>query len=103
MIARLKPLRRGFADYRRLKPPLSEWGLGVTIGIAVKGFFHDFIVTGTDARYSFGRAVQSIDDAAAKYKRLSKNWAFLYSGNDLTRVRALHTRAKSILGAFGEN
>jgi hypothetical protein len=90
--------RRDYHDIR--KPTLSELGLTVTIGIAVKPLLGDFIVTVSDQRQSFQDVVQPVDAGMVKVARLTKKWGFLFAGGQAGYARTIRHKAISMLGDF---
>jgi hypothetical protein len=60
-------------------------GLAVTIGIAaapIGAGDRPYIVTVTEMRESFGEVLQGIDIGRAKFRRLTRNWGFVFAGGD---------------------
>jgi hypothetical protein len=99
MIRRHRKLANGeAARLLALSPSPRDWGLSVTIGIALRPFAkNDFIVTVSDLRISVADSVGAVDVAMLKDLRIDRYWGFLAAADDMGYVLPIRDKAMSIL------
>lgn len=83
----------------RWNPP--DYGFHVTIGIAVRSFGHDFIVTVSDQMISFDNAVAPVDGAVRKDHFIGKNWGVLFASNNPSHALPMIRRANELIAVRG--